>query len=591
MYAPFMPFPRNLCAGFLGMLLAFAPAFGQSDPKNLFITGQYEEGAFLSTDLTNEVVGALLFYNEGFFGRRSVIANVEGGYIWNGHEIFDRSGLDADLGIAPNAVTQFVADPSVTPEIDYHATMVGHVLAGTGFIDTETGGSFTYTGIGMAPYAELWSGAIATGFSDEDIGSFSITTESALTPYRTFFRGIEGRKADVINSSWGGEGPAGNSEIGQTIDALARENASVAFVVSAGNSGETAVGDPGSGYNNITVGSLGGENFLTPSEFSSRSPVDFYNPELDQTFEGVRAAVDLAAPGENMFLAAYLGPSGSLQSLEDIVQTPSPNDLYFLNQNGTSFSAPIVSGGIALLKDAVHSYEGTPFEMSETTLDTRVVKSVLMAGARRTEGWDNGQDNEDGVITTRQALDYATGAGALDLETTAQIYLLSATEDLAGLGGGEIGASGWDFGSLAEGASNEYRFANAFAEEVELTISLNWFAGTGLDEDDLGQALSFSNLNLEVWLLTEDDLTTKIAESISIYNNSEFLRIGLSLPGEYALRVTFLGMVYDLDGSPNDTEYGLAWQARAVPEPGTYALLAVAAALLIFRGRWFRSHS
>lgn len=591
MYACFMPSPRHLWAGFLGTLLALAPAQGQSDPQSLFITGPYEEGAFLSTDLTNEVVGALLFYNEGFFGRRSVIANVEGGYVWDGHEVFDRSGLDAGLGIAPNAVTQFVADPSVTPEIDYHATMVGHVLAGTGFIESESGGSFTYVGIGMAPYAELWSGAIATSFSDEDIGSFSVTTESALTPYRAFFRGIEGRKADVVNSSWGGDGPAGNSVIGQTVDALARENATVAFVVSAGNSSESAVSEPGSGYNNITVGSLGGENFLTPSEFSSRLPVDFLNPQTGQIFEGVRAGVDLAAPGENMFLAAYLGRSGSLESLEEIVQDISPSDLYFLNQNGTSFSAPIVSGGIALLKDVVHSYEGTPFEMSENTLDTRVVKSVLMAGARRTEGWDNGQEDEGGVITTAQSLDYATGAGALDLETTAQIYLLSATEDLAGLGGGEIGASGWDFGSLAEGTSNEHRFANAFDGEVELTISLNWFAGTGLDEDDLGEALSFADLNLEVWLLTEDVLTTKVAESISVFNNAEFLRIGLNLPGEYALRVTFLGMVYDLDDSANDTEYGLAWQAKAIPEPETYALLAVAAVLLAFHGRRRRSRS
>lgn len=585
-----MPFPKSLYAVVCLVVASLVGGHAQEAPRNQFITGHYEDGAFESTTLANDVVGALLFYNEGFFGTRSVIANVEGGHIWNGHEVFDRSGLAPELGVTAG-VTQYVADASVTAQTDYHATMVGHVLAGTGFIDNETGGALTYVGIGMAPYAELWSGAIATSFSDAEIGSFSITTESALTPYRAFFRGIEGRKADVINSSWGGTGPNGNSAVTQTIDALAVENSTVAFVAAAGNSGEAQVSAPGSGYNNITVGSLGGANFLTPSEFSSRLAVNFYNPETGETHEGVRAAVDIAAPGERFFLAAYLGRSGSLESMEDVVQDVSPTDLYFLNQDGTSFAAPIVSGGIALLKDVVYSYEGTPAEMSVHALDTRVVKSVLMAGARRTEGWDNGQVNEDGVIRTTQALDHATGAGALDLETTAHIYLLAETEDVAGLGGGVIGNSGWDFGSLAEGGTNEYLFANAFDQEIELTISLNWFAGTGLDEDDLGAALSFADLNLEVWQLGGIESATKVAESVSIFNNSEFLRLGLSLPGEYAIRVTFLGMVYDLDPSANDTSYALAWQAKAVPEPGTYVLIVIATVLLLMRTRKSRAQN
>ena len=576
---------RNLCLSALAAL-AGAVSLQAQEGRNQFITGNYEDGVFQSTDLANALVGALLFYNEGFFGKRSVIANVEGGYIWTGHEVFDRSGVDPELGVSA-AVTQFVSDPSVTGQIDYHATLVGHALAGTGFIETEAGGSFTYVGIGMAPYAEMWSGAIATSFSETEIGSFTTTTESVLTPYRAFFRGIEGRKADVINSSWGGDDVAAISAESQTLDGLARENATVAFVVSAGNSGDSSPGHPASGYNNITVGSLGGADFLTPSEFSSRRAVDFYNPEMNETITGVRAAVDIAAPGEKMFLAAYLGATGSLATVEDVVQDPSPTDLYFLNMDGTSFSAPIVSGGIALLKDVVHSYEGTIFEMSSATLDTRVVKSVLMAGAKRTNGWDNQQSDQGGVITTTQSLDLGTGAGALDLETTANIYLLAETEDVAGTGGGEIGQLGWDFGSLEEGEANEYRFGNAFAGETELTISLNWFAGTVLDEEtDLGEGLSFANLNLEVWLVDADVLTTKVAESISIYNNTEFLRLGLTLPGEYALRVTFLGMVYDLDPSANTTEYGLAWQAKAVPEPGTFLLLAVGAGvILLFRKR------
>ncbi len=366
-----------------------------------------------------------------------------------------------------------------------------------------------------------------------------------------------------------------NADTTRTIDALARENSTVAFVVSAGNSGDFPVSAPGSAYNNITVGSVGGAHFLTPSDFSSREAVDFYNPATGKTIAGVRAAVDIAAPGEDLFLAAYLGKTGGLASLTDVVQDISPTDLYFLRQSGTSFAAPAVAGGIGLLKDVVHYYEENGVPLSAYTLDTRLVKSVLMAGATRTEGWNNGQTEQGGVITTTQALDYATGAGAMNLEKTAEIYLISGTKDVAGLGGGAISTKGWDYGQLAEGGANEYRFTDSFEGQVELTISLNWFTGTDFDENDIGQALSFADLNLEVWRLVDGVWATKVAESISLYNNSEFLRVALDTPGDYAIRVAFLGMIYDLDPSANDTDYAVAWQAETVPEPAAWVLLLV----------------
>ncbi|MBN8711724.1 MAG: hypothetical protein BGO12_02910 [Verrucomicrobia bacterium 61-8] len=577
---------RTICLAACMALIALIPSHGQDQGQNQILAGYYDTTTdkLLSETLINDTIGARIFYNEFFFGQRSIIANVEGGHIWGEHEIFDRSGLTGVAG--SSAVTRYVADESVTAQTDAHATMVGNVLAGTGYFE-ENGVGYLSNLMGVAPLAEMWSGAIATSFSSTEIGSFTITEASVLTPYRTFFRGIEGQRPDVINSSWGGGDPSGTSFVAQTTDALARENSTVAFVVAAGNGGSGAVSDPASGYNNIAVGSLGGANFLTPSEFSSRGAADFYNPETNITVTGVRAVVDIAAPGEDLVLAAYLGASGSYQYLPDRVQEPSPTDRYFVNESGTSFAAPIVAGGIALLKDVVHYYEENGIILSEHTLDTRVVKSVLMAGATQTEGWDNGQTLQDGVVSTTQSLDYATGAGALNLDQAAQIYLISETRDVAGLGGGTISEKGWDFGNLAAGGANEYHFANPFEHEMELTISLNWFAGTGLDENDLGQALSFANLNLEVWRLAGGVLSEKVAESISLYNNSEFLRIALDSPGEYAIRVAFLGMIYDLDPAVNDTEYAVAWQA--VPEPATWMLiLAGAVVLCVIRRRIIR---
>lgn len=555
------------------------PAAAQSmAARGELIAGRYSGTAFVSTTLVNETVGALPFYNSQYFGASTVIGNIEAGHIWSGHEVFDRTGF----GLGP-AVTREVTGSGALGETDFHATMVGHVLAGAGYIDGESGPAFSYSGIGMAPYAELWSGAIATEFSSESIGSFDVTTESMLAPYRAFFRGIDGRKADVINSSWGGTYEPGTSVEMVTIDALARENASVAFVVAAGNSGTSTVSAPGSNDNAITVGALGGPEFLTPSEFSSRGWTGFYNPETGWTTPEARVGVDLAAPGETLFLAAYLGPTGGLQSLAEIVQSPSPTDLYFLNQDGTSFAAPTVAGGIALLKDAANAPQ---FGISPEGFDTRVIKSALMAGSRRTEGWDNGQADADGVLRTTQALDQATGAGALDLMGTAEVYLLAATRDVSETGGGSIAADGWDYGVVSLGQSNDYLFASAFTGDIELTIALNWFSGAMIDEQtDLGAGLSFANLDLALWLVTDGVFVAKIAESATIFNNTEFLRVNLPEDGTYGLRITFLGLVYDVTDSVTEETYGLAWrsQPQAVPEPSGLLLLAVPAGWLIIR--------
>lgn len=576
-------------------LSSMRPAGAQlvlGDARGMFISGNYPGTAEDPMEWANGVVGAAIFYNSGYFGERAVIANVEAGYIWGGHEVFDRSAIPAGSPGAGTAVTEFVSAPEVVGEFDFHATMVGHILAGTGYVDDGTGGSLTYAGMGMAPFAQLWSGAIATSYSSTDLGSFETTTASILAPYKLFFRGIGGRSADVINSSWGGSGDAAAvSDESLTIDALARENPITAFVAAAGNGGAEPVSAPGSGYNNITVGSLGGPSALTPSTFSSRGAVDFFNPEenggLGVLHVGVRAAVDIAAPGEQMFLAAYLGPTGTLQYLPDITQDPSPTGLFFISQNGTSFAAPTVAGGIALLKDVAM---GPAFALADEAFDTRVIKSVLMASSTKTVGWDNGQAaGPDDVVRTTRALDYATGAGALDLTNAAVVYLLSATRDVPGTAGGMIAPSGWDFGAVAPGHSNDYVFDSTFSQGLVLTLSLNWFAGTSIDAPtDLGRGLSFADLNLELSLVTDGVFVKLVAESATLYNNTEFLRVDIPAGGQYMVRVTFLGLVYGPSPAAPES-YGLAWssaQPAPIPEPPALLLIALGGGAIAL---WFRS--
>lgn len=565
--------------------LLFAAAWGAraQGTGHLLLDYNAQTGDFT---YLNNTLGTGIFYAQGYLGGNTIVANIEAGNIWFEHNTFDRPPA------APGTFYTYQNAASLN-QVDYHATAVGHVLGGTGYVMNSNPEQFYLVGIGMAPYASLWSGAIATDFSADNLGAFSTTTASTIAPYKEFFTGISSEngvvRPDVINSSWGTVDPRGTLPETLAIDGLAALHPSVALVVSAGNDGSGPVAGPASGYNNISVGSVGGASLLDPSDFSSRGPADFYNPLTGQVL-GQRAAVDLAAPGENLVLAAYLGGTGSLGASSDpniqrIVEQDGnlSQDRYFLELDGTSFSAPIVAGGIALLKDVAKS-EFYVEAMGEEALDSRVVKSVLMAGARKTTGWNNGQSNEDGVIITTQALDYATGAGALDLESAAAIYV-GGTTDLAGTGGGIILSRGWDLAQVDASGKNDYLFALEFSDPTELTVSLNWFAGRTFDsQTNLGADLSFADLNLQVWLYSDDAAPLLVAESASLYNNSEFLRLLLSRPGQYGLSVEFQGMIY----GPADSltsEYGLAWQAVAVPEPASWILIVIAAGAMATRRR------
>lgn len=568
----------RLVVPFLGVPMAA----GQVQPGSLIYSGNFQNGAFESLTFVNSVVGWDLLFNAGFRGGSTVIANVEAGHIWFGHEAFNRPAATSNRFHTYNNL----AAGSLN-EIDYHATTVGHVLAGSGFIPPD---SYTFAGLGMAPEATLVSGAVATEFSSTDFGSFSVSSDSVIRAYQDFFQGngLGGGVArpDVINSSWGGGDPAGQSPESLAIDGLARQNASVAFVVSAGNAASGLAAAPAAGFNNISVGSLGGPSFLQPSDFTSTGMADFHNPVTGTTLTGVRVAVDIAAPGERFFLSAYLGDSGSIGASPDlagIIEEPSPTDLYFVNLDGTSYSSPIVAGGIALLKDVAKTDPFLNHSGNPGAFDTRVVKSVVMAGSRETIGWNNGQNPFN---VTTQALDMATGAGSLDLEGAADVYFFG-TRDVSGTGGGMITEVGWDVGTITLGGMLEYVFAAEFTQEMTLNVALNWFSVREFDDlSGAGSDLAFSNLNLQVWQLDAGGgFATQVGASESVYNNTEFLRIDSITAGSYGLRVLHEGMVFDSGGLADGEQFGLAWRAVAIPEPGVFWLLGVAWLLVLRRRR------
>jgi hypothetical protein len=536
-------------------------AASQSDaPAGDIYSGPYMGGAFQSLTFVNDLVGWRDYFVAGYQGASTVVANVESGLAWYGHEAFVRPSN------ATTGLTTFTNTNSLN-ELDFHATMVGHVLAGSGYVAGTSPAQYSFVGLGMASQAALISAGVATNFSASNVGGFSTSYDSVITPYKAFFTGVGATRADVINSSWGGSDSAAGSYEALALDGLSAVNPEVAFVCSAGNSDVAPVGWPASGFNNIAVGSLGGNNFLVSSDFSSRGLVDFYNPVTDTLVTNARVAVDISAPGEYMVLAAYLGNSGGIgastnPAIRALIQQPSPTNLYFLNMDGTSFSSPIVAGGIALLKDVAKTHPFLNLTADTNALDTRVLKSVIMAGSRETFAWDNGQTVvSNGVVRTTQALDAAAGAGAFHLGPSTTTYFFGTT-DVAGGSGGTIGASGWDFGTIALGGTNSYIFDGSFASAGELTVSLNWFADRTFDSStDLGADLSFADLNLEVWETESGVFTSKVAESLTIYNNAEFLRLDLAAGKTYGLRVLMPSFVFNSNDATNSS-YGLAWIAQ-----------------------------
>ena len=594
-------------ASMLATVLLFSPCAWA-------VVGSTSGSSIFNGVYVNQTVGATAFYTMGFSGSRAIVANIEAGAIWNGHESLS------------GRVSQFIAGPTTANtklgQYDWHATMVGQTIGGNGPYQHE---------VGIAPTAQLWSGSIATQWDattgQDYSGSFEITDDSFFYAYskamRTGISTTSGSttttlKANIINSSWGFSDSAGRVTETIAIDALLKEN-NVVGVFAAGNAGPTtnSVGGPSSGYNGIAVAAMTGDSLTPPfsqlASFSSRGPGDFFNPATQQTFSSVRPVVDIAAPGDNLTLAFYGGVTGGHVAGTDPTagNDGAYQDQYYIPEMaGTSFAAPIVAGAAALLVDA-----GTLFvsgnAASSEMLDARVIKATLMASSTATTGWNNGQTLVNGVMTTTQALDNSVGAGMLNLNQAYGVYIGDpsslqidstnyvfagehTTLGIAGNGGGSnLALRGWDLGSVvsltnATGNTNSYAFGQELSAGSTLTAALTWFADRTLGNTLLSAAdIGLSNLSLELLRTDIFGGESLVAQSIATYSSSEFLRLSVPATGSYSLRIVGQNQNYNLASSPTlATDYGLAWsvsEAVIVPEPSQWALLVGAGLMLVGR--------
>ena len=252
-------------------------------------------GPVSGTDI-NAFLGAGTFYDQGYTGTNAVIANIELGHIWSGHETLTH-------------VQQIPNNPAALNEFDRHATFVGMILGGR-----RGGANPGAYQEGMAPNAQLYSGAIATQWSGPRLAdNFNTSNEVIFDQYRrAFATGVNaaGRRADVINSSWAStDNSNGSGPLAIGLDGFANADPHTLFVVAAGNDGPgpDKVRSPAVAYNNMSVAALGpSAPYNRPATFSSGGPNDYADP-VHGTANDARQGVDIAAPGQNFSLAWYGG--------------------------------------------------------------------------------------------------------------------------------------------------------------------------------------------------------------------------------------------------------------------------------------------
>jgi len=527
----------------------------------------------------NAFLGANRYYAAGITGQNAITFNLEAGHFWNGHETLQHVATNPTNFV--NAATTFGGGP-IAPLYDRHATWVASLIGGRA---SASNPQLRQRGIAFG--TDLRSAAIATQWVGNAYAlGFDISGDTYLAAYNAAYAG-----AQVINSSYGYLDASGTFILTRYTDSLGYANPGTLHVVSAGNSGPggNTVSGPGSGYNGLTVGALGGANgFNAVAAFSSRGPQDFgfFVDGLGTfTTSGVRAAVDLTAPGEAITAAFYGGQTGGNNpGLTGSINLGSNAGAYSSEVSGTSFAAPLVAGGAALLASAARTLE--PLASNAVAASSMVLKSLLLTGADKTAGWTNGQqlvsEGGDTFLRTTQALDWAAGAGRMNLDRSFDLQLSGQTDVVGTATGmlGEVAAMGWDHGHARLGVFNDYLLPDLLGGS-SFTATLSWMRYVDdFTLDDLAQA----DLNLSLWLLDDDAAFSRlIARSASLYNTVEHLHFDLAETGRYGLRVEYLDNTFDLTtgtvwgNDANLQAYGLAWEATPAPGP-----LPVAGALAAF---------
>jgi len=508
-----------------------------------------------------DVLGAQSFYNAGIYGQKTVSWVVDAQLV--GTNLFPAEKFT-------NVAYTYASSDALTAPGD-HATWCAGLLGG--YVPPGY-----YLNTGTAPGTTLGSAALATSLNAD--GSFDISTNS-LSAYT-----YAASHGDVLSTSVGDASDnAGVGILSGLLDAAAWANPRTAMVAAAGNSGPAVgglgtIGGPASGYNGISVGALDAPpGYGEVASFSSAGPLqtawyDGTNTHFYGNGTATRAGVSLLAPGAGIVMPDTMTVSGDSVFLS------------YYKIAGTSFATPLVAGGAALL-DSTAKTSFDPAVAAAAT-ESVVIKAVLMNSADKLPGWDNGQRIVNGVITTVQALDYAMGAGRMNLNEAFSQYTTSAavttTPGISYSGfTTDVQKTGWAYGTALLGGSNSYHLLDQLFGGQQMAVTLCWMRSRTWSADvadflDKAQ----SELDLLVYRMVPGGREL-IAESASPVGTTQELDFTVPVNGSYFIDVRYATNLFDLTGTYQSQDYGLAWSVAVVPEPATAALFALGLLLLAVR--------
>ncbi|HMO37009.1 MAG TPA: hypothetical protein PKA06_13290, partial [Gemmatales bacterium] len=250
-------------------------------------------------------------------------------------------------------------------------------------------------------------------------------------------------------------------------------------------------------------------------------------------------------------------------------QAGTPNgsaDFYSFNIQGTSFAAPQVAVGLALLYDA----GTTQLNGANNALDARVLKAVLLNAADKTAGWTNnatGAGTTASPYLTTRGLDYEVGAGRMNLDRAFDQYL-SGTTGLAGTGG-NVAAIGWDYGFVNQiNPFADYYITDPLAGNTTFTATLTWFVNRSIAANNATLEQRFDDLDLQIYRVAAVGgpilAANLVASSQTVADIVEHVHFTLPEDGLYAIRVNWFGTNWNFTGTTGEN-FGLAWSATAVP--------------------------
>ncbi|OEU76807.1 MAG: hypothetical protein BA864_07250 [Desulfuromonadales bacterium C00003093] len=439
-----------------------------------------------------------------------------------------------------------------------HATLVADVIGS---------GDATHTGV--AKKADIYVGSVEAKFVDWGGGNEVAGVRAAADWLE------QGYDVHLFNHSW----ENGDTRDTRFLDWFTVQRDTL-HIIAAGNSSGT-LNDPATAFNALTVGATD-DNFVNRADYSDYQA-------------GGRAKPDLVAPGTKISNGA-------------------------IEENGTSFAAPHVTGVAAMLAEKgltmgtgndknrlaqraiimnstrkrhivkpdidhadVRDNATTAIETEDGDyLTGKKIRQGSTATAPKTDQWTPSQwTSPDGKkLTVTQPLDDETGTGTLDAQR-ALIQFNGGEQKEKHFNPAGVGPIGWNRSFLnPDFGMDIYEFNFGIETGTFITATLVWdrpvnetdagTAGSKPGQVDAGDTYAYGALpDFNLFVFKNEMLW---AESIGTLDTVEHLHFPVpefGKPFEYSLRVDLLGSGF------NNINYGLAWWTTPIPEPETFFLFAL----------------